>query len=256
MMRGVAAGLLAVLSLACLLFAPAGVLDHLPLGTPLLPPSALHPFGTDDLGRDLLAAVLQGGRASLTVGQIATSAAFDVGLIVGLVAGLAPPLLEEIVMRATEIVASLSTLLLAILVASLFGGSTLALALDIGLTGWPVIARLVRIETITVCAQPSLRAAVALGVSPAAIVRRHVLPVLVSTLAASSGIVFGGAILAEAALAFVGLGDPAATSWGQMIANGFAMLGLGWWLYTMPALVVVMVAGLVAAATLQTRRLA
>ncbi len=114
-MRTITAGLLASLYLACLLFAPAGALSHLPLGTPLMPPPGLHHFGTDDLGRDLLAAVLQGGRTSLTVAATATSIALGVGLIVGLVAALAPPLLDKVVRRATEIVASLPTLLLAIL---------------------------------------------------------------------------------------------------------------------------------------------
>lgn len=251
-MRRLALLLLAVLYLACLAFAPSGGLVALDLGEPLLPPSLVHPLGTDDLGRDLLLAVLQGGRTSLTVAASATALALGLGLLVGLACAFSPPVVDEVWQRVIEIVASLPTLLLAILVAGLFGGSTLGLALVIGFTRWPVIARLVRVETMALLTEGHVRAAVALGCGVVAIARRHLLPALLPALGAASGIVFGGAILAEAALAFVGLGDPEATSWGRMIATGFAMVGLGWWLWAAPAAMVVLASALVALASADT----
>lgn len=244
------------LYLACLLLAPAGALPDLPQTAPLLPPSLAHPFGTDDLGRDLLAAALQGGRTSLSVAGLATLLALGLGLLVGLAAGLARGVMDEALMRGAEIVASLPTLLIAVLVAALFGGSVTGLALVIGLTRWPLVARLIRIETMALLGQMHVRAAFALGAAPLHVARWHMLPPLAGAMGAAAGIVFGGAIVTEAALAFVGLGDPAATSWGQMMASGFALLGLGWWLWVGPAAMMVLATGLVALAGLGGGRLA
>jgi peptide/nickel transport system permease protein len=244
------AAALAALYLACLLLAPSGALPNLPQHAPLLPPSLAHPLGTDDLGRDLLSAVWQGGRTSLTVAGIATLLALALGALVGLAAGLVRGVADEALMRSAEIVASLPTLLVAVLVAALFGGSMTALALVIGLTRWPLVARLVRIEAMALLGRMHVRAAFALGATPLGVARRHLLPHLAASIGAAAGIVFGGAIVTEAALAFVGLGDPAVTSWGQMIGTGFALFGLGWWLWMAPAAMIVLASGLVALAVL------
>lgn len=132
--------------------------------------------------------------------------------------------------------------------AALFGGSAWNLALLLGLTRWPVIARIVRIEVRSLLGREFLRAAWALGASPLHVARRHLLPHLAGPVLATAGIVFGGAVVAESALAFVGLGDPAVTSWGQMTAAGFLVLGLAWWVWLWPAAMLVMVSGLVAVA--------
>lgn len=250
MTRGLSALAVVVLYLACLLLAPAGALPDLPQWDPVRPPSLAHPFGTDDLGRDLLAAALQGGRTSLAVAGSATVLALCIGVAVGLVAALAGGVVDEVLMRGAEIVASLPTLLIGVLAAALFGGSVTGLALVIGLTRWPLISRLVRIETMALLRRTHVRAAVAIGATPLRVARRHVLPHLAPLVGAAAGIVFGGAIVIEAALAFVGLGDPATTSWGRMIANGFALFGLGWWLWAGPAAMMASAAGLVALASL------
>lgn len=238
-MSGFRLGILAALGLLyllCLVLAPAGALDMLPLGRPFQAPSLAHPLGTDDLGRDLLAALAQGGRTSLFVAALATFLALGVGGIVGLTAGLGPSLLDEALMRAADIVLSLPALLVAILVASLFGGSALGLALVLGLTRWPVIARLVRAEALALRGTDFVRAAVALGTPPVLLALRHVLPHARPALLSAAGIVFGGAILAEAALAFVGLGDPHLTSWGQLIASGYSFVAHAWWMWAFPAM--------------------
>lgn len=244
--RHVALALLVALYLACLLLAPGGSLATLPSGAALLPPSPAHPLGTDDLGRDLLAAVLQGGRTSLAVAAAATLLALLLGVAVGLLAGLGPPALDEAAMRLAEVVASLPALLLAVLVMALFGGSTANLALVLGLTRWPSLSRIVRVEARALLQREFLRASVALGAGPAHLTRRHLLPNLAGPVAAAAAIVFGGAVVAEASLAFVGLGDPAATSWGQMAANGFVLVGRAWWPWAVPTAALVLVSGLVA----------
>ncbi len=167
---------------------------------------------------------------------------------VDMLAGLGPPLLDEAVMRLAEITVGLPVLLLAVLVAALFGGSAWNLALLLGLTRWPVIARIVRMEVRSLLGREFLQAAWALGAPALHVARRHLLPHLIGPVLAAAGIVFGGAVVAEAALAFVGLGDPAVTSWGQMVAAGFVMQGLAWWVWLWPAVMLVAVSGLVAVA--------
>ncbi len=225
---------LLLLLLLMLALAPAGGIQALPMARPFLPPGAAHPFGTDDLGRDMLMAVAQGARTSLLVGVVALALATGLGLLVGLAAGLGPVALDEALMRATDVVASLPTLLLAVLVAAFFGGSALLVALVLGLTRWTVIARLVRAETLTLRRLPFFRAALALGCGPWRLARRHVLPQLGAVVAPASGVIFGGAILAEATLAFVGLGDPERTSWGRLIAAGYPFLDDAWWMWAFP----------------------
>jgi peptide/nickel transport system permease protein len=111
-----------------------------------------------------------------------------------------------------------------------------------------MVARILRAETQALLAREFLRAAWALGATPWQVARRHLLPNLAAPLLAGAGIIFGGAVLAEAALAFVGLGDPEAGSWGRMIAQGFAVMGLGWWVWAWPVATLVVVSGLVAVA--------
>lgn len=241
------AALLAIFVM-CTIMAPPGGLTALPLGAPFERPSLAHPMGTDDLGRDGLAALAQGGRTSLQVASIATLLALALGTLVGLCAGLGPRWLDEALMRFTDVVASLLTLLIAMLVAALFGGSLIGLALVLGLTRWPVIARIVRVESMSLREREFVRAAIALGGTPSRVALRHVLPQLLPTMLSASGIVFGGAILAEAALAFVGLGDPELTSWGQLIAAGFTFVDRAWWSWAFPCAAIVLASGLVALA--------
>lgn len=240
---------LAALFIALLAIAPPGGTTALPMSRPFLPPGPVHPFGTDDLGRDLLAAVAQGARTSLLVGGMALGLSVAIGALVGTAAALASETIDEALMRTADIVASLPTLLLAVLAASFFGGSAALLALVLGLTRWTLIARLVRAETLTLARQQFLRAAVALGQGPLGIARRHVLPHLAAVTAPACGVVFGGAILAETALAFVGLGDPELTSWGRLIAAGYGYVDDAWWMWAFPAAAICLTTVLVALAS-------
>jgi len=233
-------------ALAILALAPSGELASLPQGAPMLAPSLAHPFGTDDLGRDLGAAVAQGARTSLLVGIGVTLVAQALGIAVGLAAGLGSPWLDELLMRGTEVVASLPTLIIAILVAALFGGSTFALVLVLGLTRWPLLARLVRAEAASLRHREFVLAARALGASSVRVAAVHVLPHAATVALAAAGIVFGGALVSEAALAFLGLGDPSVTSLGQLAANGFLFVHHAPWMWLAPAAAIVVITSTVA----------
>lgn len=248
MIRRIAVALLILSYLVCLALAPEGSLATLPVHAALSPPSLAHPLGTDDLGRDVLLALVQGGKTSLTVASGATVLTITIGLLFGLLAALGPPIVDEATMRFGEVVASLPSLLLAVLVASLFGGSTWNLLLVIGLTRWPMIARVVRAETLALAEREFVRAAWALGATPTHVARVHIIPYLLPVIFSGIGIVFGGAVLTEAALAFVGLNDPQATSWGQMMAHGFALIGLAWWVWLWPVVALTLFSGLAALA--------
>ena len=246
--RSIAAVVVALLYLACVAFAPAGALQSLPMSAPFLPPSLVHPLGTDDLGRDMLSALAQGGQTSLMVATVTAVLAVALGTMVGMTAGLGGRWLDELLMRLTDMVISLPALLVAILVASLFGGSSLNLALVLGLTRWPTIARIVRAETLSLRQADFVRSSVAVGTRPVAIAVRHILPHVSPAALSATGIVFGGAVLAEAALAFVGLGDPTLTSWGQLIAAGYTFFDRAWWMWAFPALALCCTSALVAVA--------
>lgn len=241
--------LLLALLAACYLAAPGGGLAQLPLAPPFLPPGSAHPLGTDDLGRDVLAALLQGGSTSLLVGLATALLAIFIGIAVGLAAGLGSSWIDEVLMRATDAVAALPVLLIAILVATLFGPSVTGLALVLGLTRWTTTARLVRAEALTLARADYVQAAIALGGHPAAIAWRHVLPQAMLPAWSGIGIVFGGAILAEAALGFVGLADPVRTSWGRLVADGAAHFETAWWIWAAPVAAITLSSALVALGT-------
>lgn len=245
--RGRGLGLIAALPLAWI---AGGWL--LPAGRPVpteafLAPGWGHPLGTDDLGRDLLIQVALGVRTSLALGLGATAIALVLGLIVGLAAGLGSRRQDETLMRLADVVASLPAMLFAILVAALFGGSTAALAWVLGLTRWPLVARLVRMEAAALRQREFVLAARALGATPWRVARVHVLPHALTVARAALGILFGGAVVSEAALAFIGLGDPAVVSLGQLAASGFGFVTHAPWVWAAPVAGLVLLTASVAA---------
>ncbi|MCU0889219.1 MAG: ABC transporter permease subunit [Rubritepida sp.] len=229
-----------------LVFAGCAALAALPAapGAPFLAPGPLHPLGTDELGRDVLRLVAAGGVTALTVVALALPLALGLGLGWGLAAGLAGPALDEAMMRAADVVAGLPVLLLALLLAGLHGPSVQLLGLLLGATRWPLVARLVRAEVRTARGMPYTLAARALGVTPWRLATRHLMPAALRPVRIAAGVIAASAVLSEAALAFVGLGDPALPSWGRMIASGFAFLDRGWWIWAAPAMALVTAAAL------------
>lgn len=202
-------------------------------------PTVAHPLGTDAFGRDVLARLLAGGRVSLVIGLLSMAITVGAGVLVGSLAGYAGGTVDAILMRATELVMVFPTFFLIILVVASFGGSVPLLILVIGLTSWPVSARIVRGEVLKVRARDYVLAARAIGASPARVLARHVLPALAAVVIVSATIRVGTNILIEAGLSYLGLGvQPPLASWGNMVADGARVIRSEWWLTAIPALAI------------------
>lgn len=201
----------------------------------LAPPSAAHPFGTDQIGRDVYTRVVHGARSSLALGFGAVALAVSVGSALGLVAGLTRRYAPTIVMRLTDIGAAFPELLLAIFIVALFGSGVLHAALAIGVAGIPYYTRVVRAQALRTRAEPFVEAARALGLSPAEVLWRHTIPNALRPVGTIATLGLGGATLAGAALSFLGLGSPPpAPEWGSMLTNARSFLTMGWWAAVFP----------------------
>jgi peptide/nickel transport system permease protein len=205
----------------------------------LQPPSLRHPFGTDDLGRDMLIEIAQGVGPSILVGGVATLTALAIGAIAGLIAANGSMLVDDLVMRAAELTATIPPLLLAIVLGALFGNGAVLTAIILGVSFWPMVARVVRAAAFALRGEAFVLSAIALGRSYGSIAVHHILPGVLPIALSMSGIIFGGAVLAEATLAFVGLGDPTVTTWGQTIAHAGGFMHVAWWLWLFPGLALV-----------------
>lgn len=231
---------LALLSLLVALAVAALALANAHLGNAALqPPSFAHPFGTDDLGRDMLVEVARGLIPSFMVGLVATGTAIAIGTCAGLLAATGSSVLDDLIMRAAELTSTVPPPLLAIVLGALFGNSLMLTGFLIGFSFWPMVARVARAACLALRGEPFVTAAIALGRGAGGIARHHLLPGVLPVVLAMSGIIFGGAVLAEATLSFVGLGDPSLTSWGQTIAHASAFMHVAWWLWLFPGLALI-----------------
>lgn len=199
-------------------------------------PSVAHWFGTDELGRDLFREFLLGAHISLIVGIAATAVSMVVGAGIGLLAGYFGGWLDTLLMRTTDFFLVLPQLALLIALAAFFGQSLSIVILVIGLTGWPMTARIVRAQTLSLKERQFVTRVRSLGGSDARIVWVHILPNVMPLVFANTVLVIAGAVLAQATLAFLGLADPAQISWGNMLHNSFSVgaVGLGDWWYFLP----------------------
>jgi peptide/nickel transport system permease protein len=188
-------------------------------------PSAAHPFGLDELGRDILARVLAGARISLLVGIVVVGISASVGTLLGSIAGYYGGVVDDAVSRTSDILMAFPGLLLAIAVVAVLGPSLTNVVLALALIGWVGYARLVRGQVLRVRELDYVQAARALGAATPRILARHIVPATLPALIVQATLGMGGAILAEASLSFLGLGvQPPTPSWGTMLNYGRAHL--------------------------------
>jgi peptide/nickel transport system permease protein len=249
-------GLLALLGAAAAA-APlvAGWLGHDPFAPDLLarfePPSAMHPLGTDDLGRDMLLRLLYGARVSLAVGLAAALAAALIGTAAGLFAAWRGGAADAVVMRLADFMLALPALPLLVLLAAAdpariglpargeAAGDVLRIVVILAVFGWVGVARLARAAALAVLSRDHVRAARALGATEGRILFRHILPALVPTVSVATALAVAGAILAESTLSFLGLGiSPPAPSWGNMLANAQDLVFSAPWAAVWPGLAI------------------
>ncbi|WP_327294936.1 MULTISPECIES: ABC transporter permease [unclassified Streptomyces] len=188
-------------------------------GSPLESPSGEFPLGTDQFGRSVLGLLVWGARISLTVGLLAAALSVAIGTLVGIIAGHFGGWFATVLMRITDWFLVMPTLVLAIVLATVLDHSVWTVILAIGVTSWPTTARLVRAQTIAVESRPYIERARALGGGHGHVMTRHVLPNVVPLVLAQTTLGISNAILTEATLAFLGLGDPTVISWGGMLQD-------------------------------------
>ncbi len=207
----------------------------------LLPPGAGHWFGTDDLGRDVLSRVVLGAKVSLQVGAVAVGFSLLAGVAVGLVAGYYGRWLDTVLMRLMDVLFAFPAILLAIAVIAILGPGTTNAMIAIGITYTPVFARVTRAAVLSVKESVFVRASRSVGVSDARMLLRHVLPNAAPPIIVQTSVSLAFAVLAEAALSFVGLGTrPPAPSWGRMLSEGRSYLEDAWWMAVFPGLAIVL----------------
>lgn len=204
------------------------------------PPSWTHPLGTDLYSRDLFSRLAYGARVSLAVGTLAMLLAVSVGAAIGLAAGYFRRGVDAVLMRLVDVGLAIPRMFLLLMIAALWSQPPLAiLILIIGLTGWFATSRLVRAEVLTLRERGYVDAARALGVPPARVIFRHVLPNALAPLIVSAALGIGNVMLLEASLSFLGLGVPAPTpSWGNMIYDGREQIVTAPWTTVFPGLAI------------------
>jgi len=209
----------------------------------LRPPSALHWFGTDNVGRDILSRVIYGARVSPLVAVFVLVIACVIGIPLGVTAGYFGGWLDEAIMRVTDIFLAFPPLLLALAFAAVLPPSLTSLVIAISVTWWPWYTRLIRGQAASVAGRPYVESCRALGISAPRILLRHVLPNSVTPLIVQVSLDFGGVILTASALSFLGLGaqDPT-PDWGLMVAEGQNYFTTAWWVVTFPGLAILVTA--------------
>ena len=194
-------------------------------------------FGTDQVGRDLLAQVIRGARVSLVISLATVGVAGLVGSLLGLLAGYFGRAADMIIMRFADIQLAFPSILLAILIAAVLGPSVTNVIITLAFTRWVVFARLARATTLTIKEREFVTAARASGAGTGRILLRHIVPSLVAPFLVIATVEMGLVIIAEASLSFLGLGTSAAEpSWGFVIANGRDYLNNAWWISTIPGI--------------------
>jgi peptide/nickel transport system permease protein len=254
---GLAAALLYLAVVVGMAFFPSLFTSLDPLSTDtgavFVAPSWGHVFGTDQAGRDVYTRIVYGARYSLGVGVGATAGALVLGVVIGTLTGLAPRIVDGVLMRGVEIVLAFPEFLLALFVLAVVGPGPANVAVAVGIAAVPAYIRVARAETLVVRRTNYVEAARGLGVRPIVVALRHVVPNTLGPLSVIATIGIGTSIVAAAGLSFLGLGPQDPTpEWGLILADGRNQLGQAWWVAVFPGL---FITATVIAATAVGRRL-
>ncbi len=230
---------LATIALGAPLIAPYKEATAINVYNVLSSPSFSHPFGTDELGRDVLVRMIWGSRASLKVGFIAVGIAITIGTVLGSLAGFYGRKTDAVIMRFVDIMLAFPTFFLILAVIAIVEPSISTIMIIIGLTGWMDVARLVRAEFLTLKERDFVSAARAIGASDFRLIFRHVIPNALSPVFVAATFGIAGAILTESGLSFLGLGvQPPDPSWGNILTAGKDNITVAWWLSLFPGLAI------------------
>src|SRR6195256_5468852 len=241
--KGAVVGLIVIATFILLaVFAPL-IVPYDPIATSWTlvrkPPSALHWFGTDELGRDILSRVVYGARASLMAGAISVGIALSVGVPLGLLSGYRGGFIDALISRMTDAMLACPFLILAIALAAFLGPSLQNAMIAIGVTATPIFVRLTRGQVMAVKVEDYVEAARAIGNPPVRIALKHILPNILPALIVQATISIATAIIAEASLSFLGLGQqPPAPSWGSMLNTAQRFLTNAVWMAIWPGLAI------------------
>ncbi len=219
------------------------------------PPSAEHPFGTDEVGRDVLARSIYGGQISLMIGITSVLISITLGTVVGLVAGYFGGWIDSILMRLVEALLAIPTLILLLILQRVLIGNTatinilgrelsvtvIAIVIIIGLTGWMGLSRIVRSMVLSLKEQEFVLAARTLGASSPRIIFIHILPNTLAPIVVSATLAVGGAIVVETALGFLGFGvQPPTATWGNILSRARDQIDEVWWLWMVPGVLIML----------------
>ncbi len=204
------------------------------------PPSIAHPFGTDDVGRDILSRVIYGSQISVKIALFSEGFGLLVGTVIGLISGYYGGWLDTIIMRIVDVLMAFPLLIIAIALVGVLGSSESNIIIALGLTIWPFVARLVRSQVLTLKEAEYVAAARVVGARDRDIMFRHMLPNMLTPLVVYGTLGLAGIILQEAALSFLGLGtaDASTPSWGKMLNDSRAFMRTAWWFPLFPGLAI------------------
>lgn len=197
-------------------------------GTPGLP------LGTDSLGRDIMADLFHGARASLLIGLASTAAAIGIGIVVGALAGYYRGLVDDALMRLTELFQTIPPFMLAIVLLVVLGTTLATIVTAIALVSWPAVARLVRSEFLSLREREFVQSCRVIGMSDARIILQQILPNALAPVIVTATVLVATAILMEAGLSFLGLSDPNVMTWGHMINMGKDQMRQAWYIVVIP----------------------
>ena len=208
-------------------------------GEPLQAPCREFLLGTDHLGRDILSRIIYGTRVSLSIGIIAATISGILGTIVGAAAGFFGGKVDTVLSELIDIVLMIPTFFLILIVVSIMGSGIFNIMLVIGFTSWPGNARVMRSQALSLKSRTFVQAARAIGEPERAILFRYIIPNGIFPVISNTTMQIAMAILTEAGLSFLGLGDPTAVSWGQMIFAGRSYITSAWWVALFPGIAIV-----------------